>query len=117
MKRVAIPVEKGRLSEYFGQCSHYEIFETDGVNILHNDLKVPPETKVKALPEWAAKQGITDAISYRVDPDIIELFSIHKINLFVGIPQSTPQKLMDDFLNGDLRSDGEIIREIMDKDE
>ena len=116
MKRVAIPVVKGRLSEFFGRCSHYEIFDTDGIKILKNDFMVPPPMSVKALPEWAAKQGITDVISYKVDRNIIELFSVHKINLFVGIPQSTPLRLMKDFLDGNLNSDGKIITQIIEND-
>ncbi len=117
MRRVAIPIEKGRLSEYFGQCSHYEIFDVEGVEISSNEVGLPPNRELARLPEWAAQQGITDIISYKIDRKIINLFSLHKINLFVGIPLSSPEKLIEDFLKGRLKSDGEIITEIFENNE
>ncbi|MBN2214705.1 MAG: hypothetical protein JW723_10710 [Bacteroidales bacterium] len=112
MKKVAIPVVQGRLSEYFGQCNHYEIFEIAGKKIKSNAIEVPPYKELVRLPEWAAQQGITDIIAYKVDKKIISLFSSHKINLFVGIAINTPQNLIEDYLSGSLRSDERIIQEL-----
>jgi len=112
MKQVAIPVVQGRLSEYFGQCSHYEIFEIKGKKIQSNKIEVPPDKELAKLPVWASQQGITDIIAYKVDKKIISMFSSYKINLFVGIPINTPQNLIEDYVNGILKSDDKIINEI-----
>jgi len=113
MKRVAIPVVGGQLSEYFGQCDHYEIFEIDEGNVICEKEKIPPEKYAEKLPEWSSAEGITDIIVYRIDKKIITLFAPLRINLFVGIPVNTPRNLIDDYIDGKLKSDERIISEIM----
>ena len=100
MKRIAIPIVKGKLSEHFGQCNHYELFEVDGKVIKSNELTVPINKDVEYLPIWAYEQGITDIITYRVDKRIISLFAANKINLFVGISIESPEFLIESYLNG-----------------
>jgi predicted Fe-Mo cluster-binding NifX family protein len=113
MKRVAIPVVKGLLSEYFGQCNHYEIFELDGSNVKSEELEMPPKEDITKLPEWAANEGITDIIVYKIDKRIIKMFTNFRINLFVGIPINTPRNLIDDYISGRLKSDEKIISQII----
>ncbi|NPA35477.1 MAG: hypothetical protein GXO47_01365 [Chlorobi bacterium] len=111
MKRVAIPVIKGKLSEYFENCHYCEIFEIDGDNVKSNEVEVPP-SDISDLPEWAVNQGITDFIVYKIDKNIIKVFTEKKINLFIGIKIDSPDKLIESYVNGALRSDEEIISEI-----
>jgi len=113
MKRVAIPVIRGRLSEYFGQCDNYEIFEIDDGNVISKEIEIPPKEYVTKLPEWASEEGITDIIVYKIDKHIITLFAPLRINLFVGIPVDTPRNIIEDYINGRLKSDEGIISEIM----
>ena len=113
MKRVAIPVVGGQLSEYFGQCDHYEIFEIDEGNAISEEIQIPPKEYVTKLPEWASGEGITDIIVYKIDKRIISLFAPLRINLFVGIPINIPSTLIEDYINGKLKSDEGIISEII----
>jgi predicted Fe-Mo cluster-binding NifX family protein len=117
MKRVAVPVVKGRLSEYFGQCNHFEIFEIDEGNIKSNEIEMPLKDDITKLPEWAASEGITDIIAYKVDKCIINSFTPFRINLFIGIPINTPRSLINDYINGKLKSDEIIISEILVQNE
>lgn len=112
MKRVAIPVIEGKLSEFFGQCSHYEVFEIEGKRITSTALEVPPYHDITKLPEWAAQQGITDVIAFKVDKRIIASFTNNKINLYIGVKSNSPDILIEDYLNGRLKSDEKIIKEI-----
>lgn len=112
MKRVAIPISKNRLSEYFGGCNYYEIFQIDGKNIKKETLEVPLVKDISELPEFLFKQGVTDVIAFKVNRDIISLFASKKVNLFVGIEVKSSEKLIDDYLNGRLESDKNIIEEL-----
>lgn len=112
MKRVAIPVAGGKLTEFCGNCNNYEVYLTDGVNILGRETLMPPGDNNISLPEWASGNGITDLIVNKVDKEIINYFAGYKINLFVGIPLKKTRTLMKDFLNGSLKSDTRIIDEI-----
>lgn len=112
MKRIAIPIFEGKLSEYFGQCGYYEIFEVEGNSIHSNSVEIPPVKVVEELPEWIVCQGITDVIAHKMDRSTIALFNNRKVNLFIGIPISGTDTLVEDYLNGHLKSNASIIKEI-----
>lgn len=112
MKRVAIPVVNEKLSENFGQCSHYEIFEIEGKHINRHNMAVAPMNELADLPTWTSAQGITDIIVHKLDKRVITLFLAHKINLFVGVTVDYPQNLIEEYLSGKLRSNNNIINEI-----
>lgn len=112
MKRVAIPIANDKLSEYFGGCSYYEIFEIAGNKVHKSTFETPIVSSIDELPDWIEKQGITDVVTYKVNKEIISLFASKKVNLFVGVPVNKTQKLIDDYLNGKLESDKNIINEI-----
>jgi len=111
MKRIAIPVVKGKLSEQFEKCHYCEIFEIEGDNVKSNEVEVPPSDTAQ-LPGWAEKQGITDFIVYKIDKKIIRLFTGKKINLFVGIMIDSPGKLIESYVDGTLKSDEKVISDI-----
>lgn len=112
MKRVAIPVFNDKLSENFGQCSSYQVYDINDGNIDSHSVKVPSGKSILSLPKWVARQGITDLIVHKIDRKIITLFAGNKVNLFVGVPVKSPVILIEDYLNGHLRSDEKIIEEI-----
>ncbi len=111
MKRVAIPIDKGRLCEFFEKCSHCEIFEIDGEKVKSTESEIPPK-KISQIPEWANQQGITDLITHKIDRKVIKLITEEKINLFIGINIDTSSKLIERYINGALKSDEKIISEI-----
>ena len=112
MKKVAIPISNNELSEYFGGCNYYEIFEIEGKNIQRKRMELPDVSNITELPNWLESQGVTDVIAYKVDRKIISLFASKKVNLFVGIKQNTTDNLIQDYLNGNLESDKNIIKEL-----
>ena len=116
MKRIAIPVFNDHLSEYFGECSYYEIYEIDHKVLNKKLVELPSGIVITDLPEWLEKQGVTDVIAYKVNRQVISLFASKKVNLFVGLPQQNREKLIDEYLNGKLESDKKIIAELTQKD-
>lgn len=112
IKRVAIPVENEKLSEYFGECSYCQIFEIDGTVKGHHKMQFPAGLAVSELPGWLEELEITDVITYKINPKIIHLLASKKVNLFVGVPIDLPVNLIDTYLQGKLESDEKIIKEI-----
>lgn len=113
MKRVAIPVLDGKLSEDFGACTHVEVFDLERQAVRKHQILTPPCRESSLLLAWIAGQGITDVIANHVDPEIAALFSMEKISLFVGVAPRSPDLLVADYLNGTLTSDREMIRKII----
>ena len=116
MKKVAIPVYNGKLSEFFGQCNHYQIYTIDNKRVKSEELEMPPKKDILKMPEWVSEKGITDIITYKINSQIIMLFNKYKINLFVGIDIDTPDKLITEFIEERIKSNNKIITEIIDKD-
>jgi hypothetical protein len=117
MKRIAIPIERSKLSEYLGKCKHFEIFEIGKDTIKQDSIKVPYFMIKTELPGWLASVGVTDVIMYKIDKLVLKRFQKHKINLFIGVHSKVPENLIRDYLEGKLWSDGEIISEILDKND
>ncbi|MBN2166890.1 MAG: hypothetical protein JW717_11485 [Marinilabiliaceae bacterium] len=113
MKRIAIPVNNGMLSEYFDKCNHYEIFELRDNYVVSDEIEVPPKDDLFSLPQWVANHNITDVVAYKVDKSIINLFSKYKINLFVGIAVQSPQLIVEAYMMNNLKSDENIISQII----
>ena len=113
MKRVAIPISNNILSEFFGECEQYAIFDIEKEIEGKQSVKIPTGIDIKEIPGWIEKQGITDVIAYKVNPGIIKLFASKKVNLYVGIQPDFPQKLIDEYLKGNLESDVKVINELM----
>jgi len=113
MKRIAIPISNNQLSEYFGQCHYYEIFEIEEGKVQNKSKQIPSVSNIMELPEWLKEQGVTDVIAFKVDRQIITLFASKKVNLFVGVRQNATDILIQDYLKGNLKSDIKIIKELI----
>jgi len=81
-----------------------------------HSAQIPEGIALSDLPGWLQKQGITDVIAYKVNREIISLFASKKVNLFVGIPINTSENLIEDYLNGTLNSDKDVIAELTTKE-
>ena len=112
MKRIAIPVINEKLSEYFGQCNQYKIFEINGKQVKSYLIEAPMNKEISLLPLWISDQGITDVVTYKIDRSIMELFANYKISLYIGIKSESSEDIILNYLKGTLKSDEAIISEI-----
>lgn len=105
MTKIAVPIKDNLLSDVFGDCSSYLIYD------INNKLHVSKREEVStlksdsALLEWVNTLGITDIIVHRIDKSLIDIFSDTKINLFIGVPIDNPENLIDKYQKGTLHSD------------
>ena len=103
--RIAIPTVDGRLSEHFGHCDRFTLFDVDfarGVVVAREDVESPPH-QPGLLPPWLAERGANMIIARGMGQRAHGLFAKHRIEVVVGAPQEAPEKLVGDFLAGTLR--------------
>jgi predicted Fe-Mo cluster-binding NifX family protein len=112
MTKVAIPIHNGKLSEYFGQCYQYEIYKIEGGEVVGKDIIKAPFRDISRLPDWASEQNITDIVAHRIDHIVISMFTEKKINLYLGVDINKSSLIIEDYLNGHLQSNEEIITEL-----
>ena len=101
-KRIAIPLENGRLCAHFGHCQQFAIIDTENNSISAETLVTPPPHEPGLLPAWLAEKGVTDVIAGGMGQRAIDLFNHQKINVFVGAPQKSSKELATDLINNSL---------------
>jgi len=105
MKKFAIPVAEGRLSQHFGHCEHFFFIEVDdNDNITNDEIIAPPEHTPGSYPNWLADNKVTDLIAGGLGQKAIDVLNQRGVNVFVGAPVKTPITLVKEFLAGTIET-------------
>lgn len=104
MPKVAIPISGSFLSEKFNDCTNYQIYEIDEQGKISRKDGMSPQLFLNMLPDLANQYGITDIIAHSIDKTSLNYINGTKINLFVGMNISSPDQLIDAYLEGSLKS-------------
>jgi predicted Fe-Mo cluster-binding NifX family protein len=97
-KRIAIPMENGKLCAHFGHCQQFAIVDINEDKIENIKEITPPEHQPGLYPKWIAQHGVTDVIAGGMGQQAINLFNQQNINVFVGAPIQDAKGLVNDFL-------------------
>jgi predicted Fe-Mo cluster-binding NifX family protein len=102
--KYAIPVSGGLLSAHFGHCEQFALIDADEKKktILRKELVAAPEHQPGLLPPWLAKQGVQVVIAGGMGGSAISLFQQNGINVMLGAATADPEKVVNDYLNGNL---------------
>jgi predicted Fe-Mo cluster-binding NifX family protein len=108
--RIAIPIADGKLSMHFGHCERFVLIDVDPTEkkmLKREDIEAPPH-QPGLLPPWLAERGATIIIAGGMGARAQGLFAEQGIQVVVGAPAETPEKLVADYLTGRLQA-GENI--------
>jgi predicted Fe-Mo cluster-binding NifX family protein len=106
--RFAIPLADGKLAIHFGHCASFALIDADhaGKSILNReDVDAPPH-QPGLLPSWLAERGVNGIIAGGMGQRAKDLFAEQGIEVTVGAPVETPEKLVADYLAGTLAVGG-----------
>lgn len=101
-RKVAIPLESGRLCSHFGHCQQFAIVDVESNVIVKEDLITPPPHEPGLLPGWLAERGVTDVITGGMGERAINLFSQQNIRVNVGAQPKSSRDLVTDWINNTL---------------
>jgi len=102
-KIIAIPLENGVLSAHFGHCQAFAFVNVENDKITSITVLDPPEHQPGTYPRFVAANGATDVIGGGMGPQAVSLFNAANVNVFIGAPVETPEKLVTDFIAGKLQ--------------
>ena len=102
-KRIAIPLENGILCSHFGHCQQFAIIDAENKSISKEILVTPPPHEPGLLPPWLAKQGAKMIIAGGMGQRAQQLFAQQGIQVVVGAPAETPEKLITEYFAGTLQ--------------
>lgn len=108
MTKVAIPVTDGKLNNHFGHTQEFYVYEINDSKIIKEETLKPPKHEPDVYPKWLADMGVDDVIAGGMGHKAISIFNQNKINVFVGVPHKSPEKLILDFLEGTLETSDNV---------
>jgi predicted Fe-Mo cluster-binding NifX family protein len=103
--KIAIPLAEGKLTMHFGHCASFALIDVDPQtkNILkREDIDAPPH-EPGLLPPWLAQRGVNMIIAGGMGQRAQQLFAQQSIQVVVGAPAESPEKLITDFFAGTLQ--------------
>ena len=106
--RFAIPLADGKLATHFGHCASFALVDVDPAKkiiLKREDIDAPPH-QPGLLPPWLAERGVKHIIAGGMGQRAKDLFAGQGIEVTVGAPVETPEKLVTDFLAGSLALGG-----------
>lgn len=104
--KIAIPLVNGRLSMHFGHCERFAFIDVDSAEkkiLKREDIKPPPH-EPGLLPPWLVEQGARVIIAGGMGQTAQALFAQHGIQVVVGAPADTPERLIGHYLAGTLQA-------------
>jgi predicted Fe-Mo cluster-binding NifX family protein len=105
-KKIAIPIENGKLSGHFGHAPQFALIELNDNKLVNTKYITPPPHEPGVLPKWLANIGATDVLAGGMGQKAIDLLLDHHINVFVGVAQKSIDQLIQDLINNQLESGG-----------
>lgn len=104
--KIAIPLADGKLAMHFGHCEHFALIDVEPASnkiLRRKDIEAPPH-QPGLLPPWLAERGASLIICGGMGQRAQQLFHAHGIQVLLGAPAETPEKLVADYLAGTLQT-------------
>ncbi|HNT33592.1 MAG TPA: NifB/NifX family molybdenum-iron cluster-binding protein [bacterium] len=102
--RIAVPLADERLCMHFGHCETFALVDVVDGKIAKRTDVVPPPHEPGVLPRWLAAQGVTMIIAGGMGQRAQGLFTENRIQVVVGAPSESPEKLIAAYLEGNLQT-------------
>lgn len=90
---------------HFGHCASFALVDVDPQtkNILGSEELAAPPHEPGLLPPWLAERGVKMIIAGGMGQRAQQLFAQQGIQVVVGAPAESPEKLIADFFAGTLQ--------------
>ena len=99
MKKIAIPIAEGRLTNHFGHAAEFAIVHVKDKNIAKKELLEPPPHEPGVLPRWLHELGVDVIIAGGMGQRALGLFGENGIQVVTGAPSLSPEELVQQYLS------------------
>jgi len=101
-RRIAVPVANGRLSMHFGHSEKFALVDVAAGKIVSSEFVDAPAHQPGLLPGWLGERGANIIIAGGMGSRAKSLFEEKGIEVVVGAPCETPERVVEQFLSGEL---------------
>jgi len=102
-KKFAIPTVNDMLTPHFGHCEKFAIIETENDSILSTNFINPPVHQPGVYPSFLASHGVHVIIAGGMGFKAQDLFAQNNIEVCIGVPNDSPQILVEQYLENQLQ--------------
>ncbi len=116
MMKIAVASENEKVTEHFGHCEGFMIFDVENNQIVKSETVPNPGHKPGFLPNFLNDKGVNVIISGGMGGGAIEIFNEKNIEVIVGA-SGDARDAVQAYLNGGLKSTGSVCHEHQHQDE
>ena len=116
MMKIAVASENGMVTEHFGHCESFTIFDTEKNQIIKSETIANPGHKPGFLPNFLNDKGVNVIISGGMGSGAIDIFNEKGIEVIVGA-RGDAKAVAELYLQGSLKSTGSVCHEHQYHDE
>ncbi|PKM51769.1 MAG: dinitrogenase iron-molybdenum cofactor [Firmicutes bacterium HGW-Firmicutes-7] len=114
--KIAVASDNGMVTEHFGHCENFGIFETENNKIVKSESVPNPGHRPGFLPNFLNELGVKVIISGGMGGGAIDIFNEKDIEVIIGTKGST-EAAVKSYLLGELKSTGSVCHEHQHADE
>ena len=114
--KIAIACEKDQVTEHFGHCENFNIYNTEDGKIVGEESLPNPGHRPGFLPNYLHEKGVNVIISGGMGGGAVDIFNSHNIEVIVGV-SGAAKKAVEEYLKGDLKSTGSVCHQHAHADE
>ena len=116
MIKIAVASENEMITEHFGHCANFNIFEVKDNQIIKSESIPNPGHKPGFLPNFLNDMGVNVIISGGMGGGAIDIFNEKVIEVILGA-SGNAKAAVEAYLQGSLKSTGSVCHEHQHHDE
>ncbi|ADI01122.1 MAG TPA: dinitrogenase iron-molybdenum cofactor [Syntrophothermus lipocalidus] len=105
--RIAVAREGDMVSEHFGHCEQFVLFDVEGTNVTNMTTVDNPGHQPGFLPGFLKDKGVDVVIAGGMGPKAVELFQSLGIKTITGVRGSI-RGAVEAYVAGELKGTGEV---------
>lgn len=110
MIKIAVASENDMVTEHFGHCMNFNIFEAEKDRIVESESILNPGHKPGFLPNFLNDMGVNVIISGGMGGGAVDIFNEKGIEVIVGV-RGYAKEAAEAYLKGTLNSTGSVCHE------
>jgi predicted Fe-Mo cluster-binding NifX family protein len=116
MIKIAVASENDMVTEHFGHCKNFNIFEIEDGKITRSETITNPGHRPGFLPNFLNGLGVKVIISGGIGSGAIDLFNEKGIEVIIGA-SGDAKTAVEAYLHGYLKSSGSVCNQHHHNDE
>lgn len=108
--KIAVASEKNRVTEHFGHCENFNIFDVKDQKIVNSKSVPNPGHRPGFLPNFLNDLGVQVVISGGMGGGAVDIFNDKGIEVITGTTGDA-KSVAEQYLQGELKSTGSVCHE------